>query len=83
MKKNRTVEMRRFALRTAIQNPNSTGLNSVNAEARNRGEREYPPSTWYCLVRYEVPRVKKYPDFFEKHTESPRTFTELQKQWPL
>lgn len=84
MKRNRTPSMRKFALKIALEQPNLTGLTLVNHEAKIRGEKPYPESTWASLVKNEVPRVNKYKDaFFEAHTEHPFSWGDLKTQWPL
>jgi hypothetical protein len=83
MKRNRTPTMRKAALKIALEDPTDNGLRRVNIIAENLGEPPYPKTTWDSLVKNEVPRVKKYPDFFDSHTENPYTWGKLKTQWPL
>lgn len=84
MKRNRTPSMRKFALKIALEQPNLTGLTLVNHEAKIRGEKPYPESTWSSLVKNEVPRVKKYGNkFFDSHTDSPVSWGDLKTRWPI
>jgi len=84
LKKNRSPSMRKFALMTACEDPGLSGLLAVNQHAKKMGEHPYPASTWNCLVKNEVPRVKKFGnEFFNSHTNTPCTFSRLKDQWPL
>ena len=83
MKRNRTPSMRKFALSIA-QARGQPGLDIVNAEAKIRGEKPYPQTTWNSLVKQEVPRWNKYGnDFFDKHTDNPFSWGDLKRRWPL
>lgn len=83
MKRNRTPSMRKFALSIAHVRGQS-GLDIVNAEAKIRGEKPYPQTTWNSLVKQEMPRWKKYgDDFFNKHTDKPFSWGDLKRDWPL
>ena len=84
MKRNRTPSMRKFALSTARDQPPDLGLDIVNSEAKIRGEKPYPQTTWDSLVKQEMPRWKKYgDDFFNKHTDNPFSWGDLKRGWPL
>ena len=76
--------MRKFALAVAIHEPNNSGLDLLNRDARRAGEPEYPETTWNWIIRDEVPRVKSYGEtFFEQHTAKPMSASEMRRQFPI
>ena len=76
--------MRKFALTLAIHEPNTSGLDIVNREAKRLGETEYPQSTWDWIIRDEVPRIKAYGEtFFNQHTDKPMSASEMRRQFPI